>query len=98
MHRDGASCPYSLAIDRCSGGHNAGVRIDLEQAVNVSGQAVGNCVRSRVEVKRIGCDANRRTNGDILINVVGVVARIGWRSNVEFIEIVDRDVECLRCN
>ncbi len=72
-----------------------GVGIDLEEVVWVAGQAVGDGVAGGVQIEGVGGDANCRANSNILIDLVYSRVGIGWRGDVELIEIIDRDVERL---
>ena len=98
MNGDGACRTDDFAIDRGCGGDHAGVCINPEEPANVAGKGVGNDIRRRVEVKRVGGDTYCCSNGDILVDIVGFNIRICWRADIEFIEVIDRDIECLSCS
>ncbi len=84
-----------LAIDRDGGGDDASVGIDLEEVVWVAGQAVGDGVVGRIQVEAAGGDANCCADSNVFIDLIRCRIAVGWRGDVELIEIIDRDVKSL---
>ena len=84
-----------FAVDRCGGGHDAGVGIDREQAIRVAGQTVGNRVVGRIQVEGVRGDADGRADDRVFGHFVGRAIDVCRYGNIELIQIVDRDVERL---
>ncbi len=67
-----------LAIDRCSGGDYPGAGIDLEESIGIAGQAVGDGIRGRIQIERVGSDTYGRSDGNVLIDCIRCCVGIGW--------------------
>ncbi len=95
LNRNRTGRTVSFTVDRGCRRHNTRISINLEQPIRVARQTVGDRVVGCVEIKRVGRQPNRRTNGDILVDFVDGRVSIGWSRDIKLIEVVDRDVEGL---
>ena len=90
--------PCSFAIDRGRRSDDTPVGIDVEQSVGIAGQTVGNGVVGRVQVERIGGNAHRRADANVLRDFIGRGIAVGGHGDVEFVHVDDGDVEGLAGN
>ena len=84
-----------FAVDGGGGGHDTRVGVDLEQPVGVAGQAVGDRIVGRIQVKGIGRQADGGSDDHIFIDGIGGGIAVGGRRDIEFVQIVDGDIEDL---
>ena len=84
-----------FAIEQRAVGHgdHAGAAVDRESSAGVIVQRVGDRVVGRVGVGGQGRHTDHRAVGGVFIDRVGGRVTVGDRSDVEFIDIVDRDRE-----
>ncbi len=74
---------------------NTCVGIDLEQAIQVAGQAVGDRIGGSIQIEGIGRDTDGRTNRYVLVYLVNCIVGIGRCGNVELVDVIDCDIERL---
>ena len=84
-----------FAIDRGRRGDDTCIDVDVEQSVGIAGQAVGNGVVGRVQVERVGGNAHRSADANVLSDFIGRGIAVGGHSDVEFIDVDNSDVERL---
>ncbi len=91
MHRE-------LPIDRRRGGDDPGVGIDLEEAIWIIGKAIGNCIGRCIEVERTGGNSHGRSDSNVFIDFIRRCVSLCRYRDIEFVKIIDRDGENLRCD
>ena len=74
-------------------GDDTCVGIDRESSSRVVGQRVSYAVGCRIGIGGRGGNSHRRSIGRVLVHRVGRCVGIGWRRDVEFVDIVDFDGE-----